>query len=465
MPEMKNIEAYIECQYFASGLKSKLFGSDKRPEYLPAYDSVGLHNEVLLRNDDFVVEIVRRNTGRNLTWLGIYKAAEDKDYGDRGNYCGVGAWLVDCTPVHISILIESLHKLCEVLASGGMNKKFEDSANEFCSDYLAQYLVSDNWIPSILNGIPFARNSYDVNKYIHVNSDKSNSTVNLANSIHANLFSKGQAEYNRYLYIVGTSSKITVGNYSAIETFNDLVKLEHSFATLLSANSMNAIEDNKAVAENGLLRSQIEKSNQIISGLKVDLEKTTESILSLQNEKQDLLTKIKLLGQEKDYLQSKPATQPVSNSLYSGSDKQFDGLKSQVDRLAKIATNLEYVTHKFKQVELPIMHDEITESGPLMPRLLNKKYWKLAFWFFLLIVIALVGVLLYLKLNQPNTNAVYPAVEVNSGIQGATSAQPNINSGGKIPAQNQAEEANSNSDDGYKDMPEDQQSTNLIGER
>lgn len=449
---MNKNNAYIECQYFASGLKSKFFGAEKRPDFLPRSDSVGLHNEVTLKKNDFVVELLRRYSDRQLTWIGVYVAADDADYGDRGNYCGVGAWFVDCTPVHISILIESLHKLCGILANAGINKQFEASANEFCEEYLGQYLVSNEWIPAQLVGIPFVKNGYDINKYLNITSDRSSAIVNLANSIHASLFARSQSEQNRYIYIVGSDSKITVNNYSVVETFNDLVKLEQSFAMLLSFNSKTAAEDNKAIQENVKFKSSIEEANNKISNLLLQMEESNKLISSLKIEKQSLTEKLKNIGIEKNINQH---SKPFDNNLPNGGiDKVYESLRMQVERLERITIKLQGISSTPRQQEMPVYNDS-DDDDSMIAKLINLKYSKkVILSCILLVILGLATALVYMYYNQQKPSQNKPISSPYSSHQDASQNKTSDNYTKQPQSTTNSQMSSKTLNDGYKDVPE-----------
>lgn len=87
----------LEVLFFSSGLKSKLYGAERRPDWLPAVDRIGLQNDVYLAPGQHVIDfsrLCRTDGGGGVGWIGIYAYGKDL-YGDRGNFCGVGVWLID----------------------------------------------------------------------------------------------------------------------------------------------------------------------------------------------------------------------------------------------------------------------------------------------------------------------------------------------------------------------------------
>jgi hypothetical protein len=113
----------IEALYYAGGLKSKLYGHDNRarPSWLPASDRVGLHNDVFPGPGQWVADYSRFEYAdgkvsphHGLTWIGVYTHAVDI-YGDRGNFCGVGAWLLEGVVLNHEHVVETLLALTEFL--------------------------------------------------------------------------------------------------------------------------------------------------------------------------------------------------------------------------------------------------------------------------------------------------------------------------------------------------------------
>ncbi len=87
----------LEVLFFSSGLKSKLYGAERRPDWLPAVDRIGLQNDIYLAPGQHVIDfsrLCRSDGGGGVGWIGIYAYGKDL-YGDRGNFCGVGVWLID----------------------------------------------------------------------------------------------------------------------------------------------------------------------------------------------------------------------------------------------------------------------------------------------------------------------------------------------------------------------------------
>lgn len=273
--EMNKSEAYIECHYFESGFKSKFLGKE-RPDYLPSAESVGLHNEVILRGDDYSLEVVRFNAERKITWIGYFISSQDKDYGDRGNYCGVGVWLVNYLPIHISALIDSLAALTSLLHNGGLSTQFETAAQfDFRDNHLVNYLVPCDWVPKEMQGLSYSSDQYYKSKYFHLKNRDQLSTKILADSIRYNLLNKQKFENNRSLYFIGNTSKITANDVTELSPIIDLAGSEACLLTLLSLNADKNMNDNslaikldKLSNENERLFVEVSRLNEVVATAK-----------------------------------------------------------------------------------------------------------------------------------------------------------------------------------------------------
>jgi hypothetical protein len=339
---MSKIEAYIECHYFASGFKSVFVGADKRPNILPNADSVGLSNEIQLKSPDFAVEITRRNNGRNLTWIGVYKASVDLDYGDRGNYCGIGVWLVDCSPSHSHILIKSLLGLCAGLENASPSKAFLSSVNEFYRDYLFKCLISNDVLPTSVSGLPYFKDRYDNNKYIRLDNDSQSRLTFLINSLRSMVFAKQESEYNRILYIIGNSSKLTVSSINDVDPINDVSTLESLFASLLSYNSESVIRDKAFDQKNGdLLNSNIElmKVNEVLS---TESKKSITLVNELKAKITELENKIKISVSS---VNTKSGFGQTGNAKQQFSANDISNLSIEINRLSSLIARFENYEH------------------------------------------------------------------------------------------------------------------------
>jgi hypothetical protein len=413
---MTKVEAYIECHYFSSGFKSVFIGNDKRPSFLPNADSVGLSNEIQLKNPDFAVEVTRRDNGRNLTWIGVYKSSVDLDYGDRGNYCGIGVWLVDCSPIHTKLLIESLLGLCVHIENVAPSKAFISGVEEFHRDYLGQYLLSNDLLPTSFSGLPYFKDRYNSNKYICIDSNTEFGLSVLTNSIRSNLFTKQDNDHNRILYLVGNLSKLSVSSLSDVNPLVDIAKLESLFANMLSYNSdavlRDKINDQKNI-ELLKINSDLSQENRVI---KEELAKHLSTINDLKIKISDLQNKLNKLELANVKSQQLPSTSNVKSSLPSN---DISKLAAEISRLTYLIQRLESYEHNKSpkiQNNISTYQDE-EHSNSDGKSIINflKQYQNYIYVIFTFIVLAVVAYIINDQYRSSKVSHTNPeAVDINS---------------------------------------------------
>lgn len=159
--------AWLEFQFYEGGLRSYLIPLQPRPEWLPQPTAVGPRSgEIELRVGEFAVEFSRfQRDGRRLTWIGCFCFAADRVYGDRGNCCGVGVWLVESFASYPSYLITGLRDLCDLLAREGDNEKFVATCTAFEKGHLEEYVASLEDLVAPMTGVGFHDNEFPQTDY------------------------------------------------------------------------------------------------------------------------------------------------------------------------------------------------------------------------------------------------------------------------------------------------------------
>lgn len=148
---------FLEYYQYSRGLEAHFLGEEGRPAWLPSSDSVGLHNEVELASGEYVVELARvANAEHRITWIGCFTHAVDKVHGDRGNYCGVGVWLVDAWPLYATHIVNALFRLCGLLTEGNSAASLEAELNKFRVKYLGSYVRNLELLPRAMSTMPFS---------------------------------------------------------------------------------------------------------------------------------------------------------------------------------------------------------------------------------------------------------------------------------------------------------------------
>ena len=147
---------FVEMHYYSSGLKIAPAGNVARPRWAPNPEWVGYRDEFPIGRGDHVLEFRRIIVGdSHVTWVGYYTKSEDKSFGDRNNYAGVGVWIADQTvkfPVHF---LKPLRLWCDQLAKDGYVASLDEAIVKYWSEYLPTYFVSgEDSLPG-LNGIGY----------------------------------------------------------------------------------------------------------------------------------------------------------------------------------------------------------------------------------------------------------------------------------------------------------------------
>ncbi|WP_257387149.1 hypothetical protein [Tahibacter caeni] len=161
----------IEVLYVSSGLKSRLYGCDARPDWLPSIDRIGLQNDVYLKPGQSVIDFSRligADGTRRVTWIGLYGHAKDL-YGARGNFCGVGVWLPDGLVPDHHLLLQTLTALISLLngavppaGPAEVDARIAENCRR-ASQYLADHVVGAT-VPG--SGLAFAGSFADEARYI-----------------------------------------------------------------------------------------------------------------------------------------------------------------------------------------------------------------------------------------------------------------------------------------------------------
>lgn len=285
---------FVECHYYSSGLKSVFCGGEPRPKWLPAIDSVGLHNEVELKGDDYAVDFTRFELeDRKLSWLAVYKCSKDQDYGDRGNYCGVGIWFVDSFPTYPTKILGGLSKLCSLIQEFGINPEFEQNLEGFL-DFVQPFLNPAQWLPSFVVGMRYGKvSSYSVTAYVRLPEGVALGVLSTA--VQRLMFSSKELPYNRMVFWAVREGKVKVDQVQELEALEDFVNLEAFTAGVLRQNSgINDLEfqlrSEKKVLEldNDRLQRAVESFQREIVSLNQAKFDQEQAISALRTQNEDL---------------------------------------------------------------------------------------------------------------------------------------------------------------------------------
>ncbi|CAN4276809.1 hypothetical protein MCEMSEM29_01933 [Methylophilaceae bacterium] len=293
---MVNMNTFLELHYFSGGLKSQLFGSSKRPDWLPDVDLVGLHNDVFPARGEYVVEFSRHNrAGKLITWLGIYSYGIDDQFGDRANYNGVGVWLVDAIPIHASVIISHLRKICDSLVEKGPVDSVRQACIELNNQSLPSWIKDINILPITDNGIPFDTTSHPETYYIRAdNSNVTSALQDISNLIERNCIIADAeiVNFSRLLYLLIDKSveiknikylKDIPESYSSTE---DLINYFANSTTELKNNSIDLINQLKASFD------QLANKDLAITTITEKVNQLEKENINLDNQNSELTKKI-----------------------------------------------------------------------------------------------------------------------------------------------------------------------------
>ena len=142
----------LEVLYFAGGIRSKLYGSHARPDWVPPSEQIGLQNDVYLAPGQFALDFSRFRYADDVAregaahWLGVYGHAKDL-YGDRGNFCGVGLWVQGICLPDTENLYDMLLKLVSALQKAGLKDDGLSTAFDDVATRAIDFAVTPaNWL-------------------------------------------------------------------------------------------------------------------------------------------------------------------------------------------------------------------------------------------------------------------------------------------------------------------------------
>ena len=393
------MNAIIEIHYYDGGQKSKLISldsvlhnSDTRHSWLPKQNAIGLHNDINLGKDEFVIELSRhKSQDKLITWIGVYSRGEDKIYGDRGNYNGIGVWLINLLPVSVS-LIESLVLFCKHLTNDGLDENIDKFCLKFLKDNscLSDWTVDINALPFSEKGIIFDNKSYPETLYIQPKEIKDFNIVVrdiaeliLTNCINANLANK---QVSRVLYLLLSNPKNITDNGISIVTIEKAKPFGKSILERIPSSLNENLEKIKLLEqENKELKTKYNNNTENIRQYKKILEESNEEIKVLKKKCIELKDK-------SSNTNSYEPTHQYNNDSYSRNNN------SVLDKISAISTqnrnliqDIQYIKNVISVYD-PYNYDVIALIRKYIP-ILN-------FIFILLIFFMLISTLI----NTPNSS-------------------------------------------------------------
>ncbi len=144
------MQAFFEIHSYNAGFKPELVPGGVRPSFIP--EPAGpKSNELELGPGQFAVEFdCTRQAGKKVVWIGYYTAGLDKQLGARGNYSGVGVWLVDMAPIYVERILKFLCEAALIIQKNNgpndiIRKKLREVSNDFAD---LRWCIPLEWVPS-----------------------------------------------------------------------------------------------------------------------------------------------------------------------------------------------------------------------------------------------------------------------------------------------------------------------------
>ena len=268
----------FEFHYFEQGFRT-LSVPQPRPTFLPEASRVGLgSNEVELGSDDCAIEASFFRTNEHyVAWLGSYRRAPDKTHGDRGNYAGLGIWIVDALPIQVSVFLNLLTKLSEQVALLGGKP---DGANIQILEAALASKKADGAtteiakIPDQIRKRLYSNQPNNTSEYCSLPSNNEKLIDVVSADLLRRMISTADGEKtNRFLYFQTSKSKVKLGTNRIRSLTESGITAAHEEAVdcLLKQLSNDISEHNnlreQMRQETGTARSEIKRLTEQVEGL------------------------------------------------------------------------------------------------------------------------------------------------------------------------------------------------------
>lgn len=220
----------FEVHSYDGGFKPELVPDGRRPNYLP--ETTGPNStELELAEGDFSFELTMSSrAGRRVTWIGCYTSGVDRQLGARGNYCGVGVWLIDLAPIYVGRLLKLLREgTLEISRNAGITQSIRE-----------KFLVLAAELPNLGWFVPFdrlpgqfwkPRFALDRNDstYLSVPDQDAQSLAVVAADVLRHFVAKpksGEILTSRHLYLKKVNSKIPLSRLVNLDPSSSLAEEE-----------------------------------------------------------------------------------------------------------------------------------------------------------------------------------------------------------------------------------------------
>ncbi|MCX7086019.1 MAG: hypothetical protein NTY69_10840 [Methylococcales bacterium] len=374
---MDNINLLVELHYFSGGLKTSIFGADARPNWLPAFDQVGLHNDVYLNENEFVIELSRhQRDGKFITWVGVYSSGKDAVYGDRSNYIGLGVWLVNLIPINSYLIVDALYKICKALTQNGPNQHLNEHCKQLVENksYLQNWVTGTSILPSLDEGLVFDSSQHPETTYINCSNAIDDILIRkIADSILLNCIKADDAikSKSRILYLLldqsTTSEKSKQASSLSVNLYPVKLVLDYFNIYLQESRSTISSFNDRYLESKKVIDHLVEKNHELEGGV----ERLQLQNKEIDQQKQNLINNYKELEIKHDALlksrspnqllqQLRNNIQGINNSDVSQIESILN-LISEIDKSMVLSTSIDYrdnqetVTHEVKRVSQDVI--------------------------------------------------------------------------------------------------------------
>ena len=299
----QSINVTFEVHTYDGGFKPELIPAGRRPNYLP--DATGPNStELELSEGDFAFELVQTSrAGKCVTWIGCFTAGIDRQLGPRGNYCGVGVWLVDLAPIYVGRLVKLLRDgTVEIARNSGITEHIRERFQVLAVDLAnVGWFVPLERLPGQFWKGRFSHSGTET-VYFSTPDNDDHALAVVAGDILRHFVARSKAEevpHSRSLYLRKSSSKLPTNRLQELDVARiisqeedivwDLCEAVHDPITkqnelLRSLERLQAAHEKDVSEARGEIATLVKRVNQLDEELKIsessraDIERIFETV-------------------------------------------------------------------------------------------------------------------------------------------------------------------------------------------
>jgi hypothetical protein len=267
------VATFFEIQYFDGGFKTELVPSGPRPTLLPE-PSGPRSNELEFHEGGFAVELLWSSyKSHRVIWIGAFTSGFDLQHGARGNYCGVGVWLIDLAPLYVERILNNLYSLAKRVSEDGapgseLLTGLENALQSF--DELGWCVPIDRWPPAFLSNA-FDSSDDGSSVYLSTPNPKALDLKLVAADILHQFTSKTKqvSRPQRRLYLMQQSSKLGSQKLVELDYASALSTGEQAIAEFCRVTASSSAQQNELLETQ---RRTTEEFKGALASARTDLE-------------------------------------------------------------------------------------------------------------------------------------------------------------------------------------------------